>query len=517
VLAAQFAWVKPTNFAGYDEWLILSQVDRGIVDVPYAGRPLGLLPSLPERLLPSSLWSWFALHAAYLAGEGALVFLLCLRLLPARPLVAFLAGVFASTWAPLDQQRLNVIQPYAGYAFLSCAALVLLVESWRRSHAVLIATAALLAFVDVRAYEASVALLLGAPVLLLWSKTRPARAWTWVAAWETVVALALALAALPLLLPGRDTAYQQLMMGGIDLHPLRLLARFGAQYRYHLEALVRTSPAQLGIAPVAAAVAVYALAFWLLARRAPAPVLPARRELAAVALLGLVLAGLGYAVLVMSPRFFLASRAQFLSAPGIALFLAAGFALLASFAPERLRAAFLGVLGAWVVAVGAERTLFLQRHWDGVTVYAEQVRLLRGLVALAPRFKPNTLVLLLDEADVFKATFPFRHALTLLYAGEATGHALGKWDFGYPIRVTPAGIASEPYPSLRGAEAVTFHRYDEIVLVHQPKQGELRLLEDWPAGVLPPLPPDARYAPLARITQGPAPPGRWVLRDPSLP
>jgi len=164
-----------------------------------------------------------------------------------------------------------------------------------------------------------------------------------------------------------------------------------------------------------------------------------------------------------------------------------------------------------VVAVGAERTVFLQRHWDSISVYDDQVRLLGSLVAMAPRFKPNTLVLLIDEADVFKATFPFRYALEYLYEGEAIGYAWGKWDFGYPIRFTQAGVASEPWPSLRGSAAVTFHRFDEIVALQQPKSGALRLLPEWPAGVLPPLPPGARYAPATRIRQGPHPPERRVL------
>src|SRR5262245_28120626 len=193
----QFAWVKPTNFAGYDEWLIFSQVARGVADVPYANRPLELLFSLPLRWAPPGLGSYLALHVAYFAAEGCLVFLLCERLLPGRPLLSFLAGLFAATWGPLDHQRLNVVQPYAGFAFWCCLALLLLVESWRRAHPPLLCLAALLAFVDIRAYEACGALLLGAPLLLLWQPARPPRAWSFLAAWEALVLLALALTALP--------------------------------------------------------------------------------------------------------------------------------------------------------------------------------------------------------------------------------------------------------------------------------------------------------------------------------
>jgi hypothetical protein len=507
----QFAWVKPTNFAGYDEWLILSQVARSVADVPYANRPLELLFSLPLRWAPQSLWSYFALHVAYFAAEGCLVYVLCLRLLPGQRLVAFLAGVFAATWGPLDHQRLNVVQPYAGFAFWCCLALLLLVESWRRGQPLLLCLAALLAFVDIRAYEACGALLLGAPLLLLWQPDRPANAYRFVAAWEALVLLALALTALPHVLPGREDAYQQLMMGGLDLHPARYLERLLLQYRYHLLPLLEVSPAQLLAPAVALALAAYAVPFALLARSAREP-LPRRRDAGRVAALGLVLAGLAYAVLVATAKFFLASRTQFVSAPGIALFLAGAFAWLASLVPPRLQAALLGVLGGWVVAVGTERTLFLQQHWDRISVYREQTLLLRSLQTLAPHFRPNTLVLLIDEADVFKATFPLRHALLYLYPGEAIGYTVGKWDFGYPIRFGAAGIASEPWPSLRQeTNPATFHRFDEVVVLHQPKAGPLRMLEDWPEGVLPPLPSGQRYLPRTRIASGPLPPQRRVL------
>ncbi|MEE8384876.1 MAG: hypothetical protein V3S01_03050 [Dehalococcoidia bacterium] len=56
VFWAQFAWVQSTNFWGSDEWLHLSLTSRGIIDFPYANRPLMLLWSLPAALLvPNSL------------------------------------------------------------------------------------------------------------------------------------------------------------------------------------------------------------------------------------------------------------------------------------------------------------------------------------------------------------------------------------------------------------------------------------------------------------------------------
>jgi hypothetical protein len=84
VFWAQFAWVQSTNFWGSDEWLHLSLTSRGIIDFPYANRPLMLLWSLPAALLVPKLWStstraeplgmsgedWTCLYPASFGPEG---------------------------------------------------------------------------------------------------------------------------------------------------------------------------------------------------------------------------------------------------------------------------------------------------------------------------------------------------------------------------------------------------------------------------------------------------------------
>src|SRR5207247_11052069 len=81
VFCAQYAWVKPTNFEGYDEWLLLSLASRGIVSVPPANRPLALIFDLPHALLfPHSLAGVYLVHGAYLALAGVVASLIALRL-----------------------------------------------------------------------------------------------------------------------------------------------------------------------------------------------------------------------------------------------------------------------------------------------------------------------------------------------------------------------------------------------------------------------------------------------------
>lgn len=517
VVAAQFALVKPTNFGGFDEWVILSLVGRGIADVPHANRPFELLWSLPASLGPPSLWTYYATHTAYLAALGGLAFLLSRRLHPGEPLLAFLAGVFAAAWAPMDLTRLNVVVGYAGLAFSAFLALLLLVESWRTERPVLLMLGALVGFLNMRGYEASAGLLVGAPILLAWGNRRR-RLLAWCAAWEAAMLLAVALVALPLLSPSRMLAYQAQILGGLDLHPLAVLGRLAEQYRHHLLPLVATPPSELAEVWVAVAVAAFTAAFWLAAQklRAGADAEPALERVACARLmaLGLLLAGLGYGVLVLTSRLSTASRMQFLSAPGIGLFLASFFGLLASFAAPRLRRRLLWLLGAWVVAVGTGRTAAMQSQWDRIGFHPFQDRVLSWLSQKAPHFRPNTFVVLIDEGSTFQTTFSFRHALSYLYHGEATGYVWGKPDLLYPARFTRAGIESLPWPELREAwqAPVTFHRYDEVVVLRQTYTGALQLMEEWPEDPLPPLPAEAVYAPRARIVEGAPPRQHRILR-----
>ena len=70
VVAAQFTAVRPTNFAGADEWLVLSLASRGIIDFPYAGRPLALLWCLPGLLVRHDLIGHLLTQVFYLAIGG---------------------------------------------------------------------------------------------------------------------------------------------------------------------------------------------------------------------------------------------------------------------------------------------------------------------------------------------------------------------------------------------------------------------------------------------------------------
>jgi hypothetical protein len=232
--------------------------------------------------------------------------------------------------------------------------------------------------------------------------------------------------------------------------------------------------------------------------------------------LGLALAGCGFAGFVFTPSIVGAARTQFLSAPGIGLFLASLALLVVTWLPGSWRKPALALMGAWVVAVGTGRTIAMQREWDEWrSTFPRQHRALMDLTRLVPDAKPNTLVVLIDDAGGWPATFTFRHAVDYLYEGRAVGYVWKGIDFLYPAWFLPPGVYYEPWPVIRSAWGVrpTMHRYDEVVVAYVDGDGALRVLREWPAGVLPALPAGGRYEPEKRIVRaGPAPPSRAILQ-----
>jgi hypothetical protein len=237
--------------------------------------------------------------------------------------------------------------------------------------------------------------------------------------------------------------------------------------------------------------------------------------------LGLLLAVSAHAGLALTASVQTPSRTQILSAPGFGLALAGAIVVLCSLLPRNAKGIGALALGAWVVAVGAGRTVALQGEWDAFRgVYPEQYLTLRGLVGEAPGLRPGTLVLLLDGGGVWPLSLTFRHAVAYLYPGQALGLVPGGEDMFYPWSFIPGGVAIAPWPKLRGPWGVapTFHPWDTLVVVGPDASGALEIRPRWPDEVLPALPTGARYAPFERIVRdGTPPPSRRILRAPGNP
>lgn len=504
----QYLVVRPTNFGGWDEWLVIDLTWRGIVGLPYQNRPFSLVFTQPGALLlPGSLRGYWLVNGLYLCLTGALLYRLVHRLAPGRPWLAFLAGAFCVSWAPLDETRLDtvLVAGYSGFTFATLFALVLFMESAHHRSRLGLGLASAIACLMIRGLEATAGLVLGA-VVLPWlvpgvdRRTRVA----WSAAWG-VATLAAALLATAPLLPGRPGSYQVGALG-FDPHPLRVASRLARQFGFQLGSLAWPSPAELLVPVVPAAAAAFLVA-WLLLQWATAGEQAAPAVGLRMTGIGLVMATLAYGVLVLSPRIVTPARMQILSAPGIGLLLAAVAVGLADRLPRRWGAWALALLGGFLVAMGAARTAALQRAWDAKSYWAAQDGSLLGLTREAPQLEPHTLIVLLDEAGAWPAAFTFQHAVDYLYGGRARGTVWGAVPFLYPIQVELDGIRWVPYESIRGPwrEPVALYRWDEVVAVRLTDSGAVTVEDEWP-DALPPLPPSARYVPRARIRRGEPPP-----------
>lgn len=518
LLAIEFTLVKATNFGGYDDWFLIDLVDRWIVAIPYTNRPFHYIWALPARaLFPHQLTGFLLVHVFWLASTAWLTFALGRILLPKDRPLAFLAGAFAAVWTASDPVRLCCTVGLVGYAGPTAATLgsiVCLLEAFRRASRLWLALAIVIAVVSARAFEGVVPLLALAPVLLFWSRPREVSRF-WLLLWGATVALLALLIVRPLLLGGDAENYQVSALG-LDLAPWRVAWRLVQQFGFHLLPLVTSPPDEItaAAARVLPAVAVFTLAHLYLSRASGAHAPASRRALAGVALLGLAAAGLGYSVFVLSSAIVQPQRTQFVAAPGIALFVAALVRLAASVFPGRQRRAITVVLGCWVVAVGIGRTAALQSETNRTTAWPRQNDSLVQLTDQAPGLRPHTLVVLLDEAGTWPASFTFRHAVSYLYAGRALAVVVGSHQVLYPWRFVPQGVSITPWRMLQRPwrSPATLHRHDEMMVFTLRADGRLRLEEEWPRE-LPPLPAGASYDPERRILFGEEPPAsRAILR-----
>jgi hypothetical protein len=508
LFAVHFSPVRATNFAGYDEWIILWLTSHGLTGFPYSNRPLNLLFTLPGAFLPpGSLLGFTAVHLLYLVLGGLCVRALARCLVPGDAFFAFGAAAIVLTWAPMDFLRLTTMQmAYSGITLAMSLTFLTALWSWSRRSPGLLVASAVLGLVAARSYEGVLPVLAAIPVAFWMMAPRDRMFWRWSAVPLASVGVGGLLALWPLLGASRAAAYQSEVMK-VDLHAGRIAARILRQFEFHLVPLVSTPLGELRAVAVAGAACVCALGFLLVAR-ARVSTDPGLRPLQSTTLLGLLLAALGYVGVSLSASVSTPTRAQFLAGPGIALFLAGALRLLTRPLPERARTVAFAALVAFVVAAGTARTAALQRGWDVMGFYPRQHRVLSALTALAPDLAPNTLVVLVDEGGAFRSTFTFRHAVDYLYRGRALGLVAGGDPFLYESEVTPGGLHVSPWEIVRGPWGVreTWHRSDEIVLLRFGAAGEVEILDSWPPGL--PAVPGQGYAPRRRVLPLPQPPPR---------
>ena len=517
--AVSYATVRPTNFAGSDEWVILSLLSRGILGFAWANRPLNLIWGLPAWLvLPHHVTGFLVLHVLWIGLGGVLVFLLVRRLLPGSTPLAFLAGVFTIVWAPTDGSRLCAVQMilYSGCTFGVLLATWLSVEAWLRRRPVLALGAITAAAVAVLSLEAALAPLALVPLLffLAGGRREPRRFAAWTLLAVLLLAVGGARALWPVWTAPEKVAYQAGLAEQV-MRPTQVVSATLRQFRRHVAPLVQPPTSERGWPVGLAALAVFAAGFaassWRARPRADeGEGGVSRRRLLAAAGVGCLWALASYLPFATTTR--RPFRTQFLSAPGVAVLVAVGVVWAASLLPRRARLPVAGLLGAWIVALGVLRIAAFQARWDEVSPYHGQRRTLVELTAIGPDLSPGTLVVLLQRDGAWPFDMTFRHALLYLYEGRAAGHVVGADPLLYETRFEATGIRSIPAPAIRDPwqEPVTLYPYDSVVAVRHDATGRLRLLDAWPAE-LPALPPGAVYAPRSRLLVGPRPRRLTVL------
>jgi hypothetical protein len=507
------------NFTGWDEWLYVDLTCRGLVGFPHSNRPLALLFVLPAPWLGSSPFDGFHnLHAAYLAASGLLVFALARRIVPGIVLPWF-AGLLAAVWAPTDSMRLATVLTSVAVSELFAAVVVawLLVESWLRQSRWLLLASSLLAVAAIRSYEPTAVMLLGAPLLLL---VVPGGGRSRLLAWLAVFGAGLAVGGLFALIAPHGSEPGQLYQqaAGLDPRPLSVALRLGLQLRALLTPAFELAPPAGPTVPIAVAATLALLAGGCIGwpQDATTGARPAR--LLRVALVAAAWAALGMVPFSLSAVFVPGGRSQFLSAPGLGLCAAALFGLATVRIGRRLRAVLVASVAAWLVFVTGARTVGMQRDWQVQSTWHRQRALLQQLVSLAPAVRPGTLLILADQSGAFQSTFAFRHAVAHLYEGRARGWVIGAEDLDlfYPTRLAADGIHAGVWPMHESAwgERPRIYGYDETLVVWVDTHGAVRLLANWPGGLLPPLPASARYDPRSRVLAGaPSRRARRLLAD----
>jgi hypothetical protein len=475
---------------------------------------------LPAWLLaPDRLWGFLLVHGLWLTAVGVFAFLVLRRLVGRGGGLAFLGGALAVAWMPAEETRIATVQmiQYSGCAAGSLLATWLLLEAWHHRSRVLLLTAGSVTVVAALNFEASLPILGMAPLLLAFGADRTAlrQRLRWAGGSLVLVAALAARAILPMLTGSEALSYQLGVPG--STRPISgVLWQIGLQLRHHLEPLASIRLAELATPAVAIAVLVFVSGFAVATRNGwgDSAAGPPRRVIAITGLLGLAHAILGYLPFVLTRGIRGPVRTEFLSAAGVAAFIAAAVMLIASLAPPRARLVLTAALGAWVVALGTGRTMALQREWDS-RLYANQRRALQQITGAAPGLEQHTLLVLLQSGHTWMFSFSFSKAVEYLYRDAARGWVPGADPFLFETRLEQATVVSQPATVIRAPwrEPIERYRYDELVVFAEEEGGRVLLLEAWPQQ-LGPLPAGATYAPRLRIrVDCPAPDRLAIVPD----
>lgn len=459
---------------------------------------------VPYQIVYAGLW-W---------ARGFLTFLIVRRLLPGQDLLGYLAGglvlVHSSDLATAWVGQM----PQPAYIFWMLAAFYLLIRGLDQGSRISMGLAIFCEYMSLWTYESPIAIILLAPLLLLWLRREAVGKWRaamW--GWYAVPVIYLAAIVIRYVRSGGHTYQASVLRNNWSIAQILgdWLFNIGASLKFWKwpgEQAVRAPERELALLAGLAAVMWIGGMIALAVSRIP----DVRRLLGAL--------GAGCLLIVCSfPAYLLLDsarslwRTQMLSGPGAALFLSAVIVMCASGVPKRwLRFGLLAALGGWVVWCGSYSALAKSANhrwlWD------RHKEAMAAVLRVAPRVKPGTLIILTNvsggERDPFGGdNMWFDMALRLAYPGTQVAGAYWHKD-GTPARGRrPKADASGRW-SLRGNPLVTEGAADSILVIEYSDDGH--------ASAAPRLPEflgfgeraSALYNPASRIERGP--PSERALR-----
>lgn len=503
-------------------WIELSQARPGWGGFLYPYDPNRRFMSVPFHLAyVLSDGSYLPLHllfGLFVFLTGLLTWLLVRRLVPAAPMLAFLAGAFALVHGADQSTNTTpmIVVRMAVAAILG--ALLLFRIGWETRRWWLLVPAAMLQALSLWTYEPGLAVLSLGPVLIWrhWSDLRPWLAWS--AGWMLTPTLLVASLVDRYLIQG-ETSYQSARTAsdvdlGAAIATLSRLSYHGLAFwnwpEHWRQGLMNgCSPEVMShITPALTAGTLgFAACAILLQRRSVEDQVPYAR---------VALVAFGFLLVSYLPFLALgevgAWRTQFYSAPAAAVLLATGLVGVDRLTGRRgLAIAGSAAVVAAGLFVGLVSQLEMSYRWR---IHLE---IMNGIVAAAPRLRDDTFVALTNvpttqpttvcesapPVDPFLDTMWFNSALQVLYPGtrlvgiywRTDGISPGAIQFefdetGASLVKTAITVEGDRFP------------YEQVVAFRYIPGAGTRLAERFPAEEIPGGEPSPRYSPRSRILPG---------------
>jgi hypothetical protein len=495
--------LRPGNSVGVDDWTHVYRASHGGTEIN--GHPLS---SLGVWLtLPLFGPNFIAYHAFWIGlwiFNAFLVYLLVTELCPEQPLFAVTAGLIAVVYYQdsffSTQMFLAMPDVYLSPTFVLLAFIAQFAALYRDglnpAVRVLVYIFSLLCLVGAVLMRQQPMLLLGFVPLFVHYLKRGR--WVSLVPWNLVWGGCAAFYALPLLGIGGATYGSELYVG-FSLQ--QIVSSSWVHFSFALQPLLHPGRQRIlaELPLIAALFVVVALAFWLFRPLVSEPAKQGMRE-HLVWIGGSALAAwLSFAPYLVSVAGASTLHQHYLSRYSEAILLARLSLAIGEAISQQWLIQLLGTL--YITMAGTAMVGYVQDQMDyyGAT-WGTAARFMRSLAEFAPDLKDRTLIIYIENPDMFETPFTagvsFQYAMRYFYGDRATGIIPTDNVFGSG-EIDDSGVAVEEQWVGRNE-----YGWNEIIFIGRHEDGTIYVMDEIPE---PYYEPDrqALYAPGARVVQGP--------------